>query len=112
MQTTGNAGGVHNLKMETDVDEYADILKNMDTGLLVTEMMGKGDTIVTGEYSRGAAGYWVERGELQYPVEEITVAGNLREMFRHFVSVVCDVDLGCYVRTGSSLLVNMTIGGS
>ena len=112
MQTTGNAGGVHNLTVETGVDDFAAMLKRMDTGLLVTEMMGMGVNIVTGDYSRGAAGFWVERGEIQYPVEEITVAGNLREMFRQIVTVGSDVDLRGNVRTGSTLIENMTIGGT
>src|SRR3569832_679991 len=112
MPTTGNAGGVHNLTVETGVDDFAAMLKRMDTGLLVTEMMGMGVNIVTGDYSRGAAGFWVERGEILFPVEEITVAGILREMFRHIVTVGSDVDLRGNVRTGSTLIENMPIGGS
>ncbi len=112
MQTTANAGGVHNLSIEPGGDDFAALLRRMDTGLLVTEMMGMGVNIVTGDYSRGAAGFWVERGEIQYPVEEITVAGNLREMFRRIVAVANDVDLRSNVRTGSLLIENMTIGGT
>lgn len=112
MQTTGNAGGVHNLIVESGPDDFATLLKRMDTGLLVTEMMGMGVNIVTGDYSRGAAGFWVERGEIQYPVEEITVAGNLREMFARIVTVGSDVDLRGNVRSGSTLIENMTVGGT
>lgn len=111
MQTTGNAGGVHNLTIDPGGDDFNALLKRMDSGLLVTELMGMGVNIVTGDYSRGAAGFWVERGEIQHPVEEITVAGNLRDMFRQVVAVANDVDLRGNVRTGSVLVENMTIGG-
>lgn len=112
MQTTGNAGGVHNLTIDAGPDDFDALLKRMDTGLLVTEMMGMGVNIVTGDYSRGAAGFWVERGEIQYPVEEITVAGHLRDMFGQIVAVANDVDMRGNVRTGSVLIENMTIGGT
>ena len=112
MQTTANAGGVHNLTIEPGADDFAALLRRMGTGLVVTEMMGMGVNLVTGDYSRGAAGFWVERGEIQYPVEEITVAGNLRDMFRQIVMVGSDVDTRGNTRTGSVLIENMTIGGT
>ncbi len=112
MRTTANAGGVHNLTIEPGALDFAGVLKQMDTGLLVTELMGMGVNLVTGDYSRGAAGFWVEGGELKYPVEEITVAGNLRQMLRGIVAVANDVDLRGNVRTGSVLLETMTIAGT
>ncbi len=119
MQTTGNAGGVHNLtiapggKVPADSGELslARLLKQMDRGLLVTELMGHGVRLITGDYSRGAAGFWVEKGEIQFPVEEITVAGNLRDMFRNLVMVGSDVDRRGNLRTGSWLVEEMTIAG-
>lgn len=112
MQTTGNAGGVHNLTVEPGALDFSGLLREMGTGLLVTELMGQGVSIVTGDYSRGAAGFWVENGEIQYPVEEITVAGNLRDMFRQVVAVGNDVDTRGSIRTGSWLVESMTIAGT
>jgi PmbA protein len=111
MQTTGNAGGVHNLVVEPGKDNLGQLLKNMDTGLLITDMIGFGVNQVTGDYSRGASGFWVENGELAYPVEEITVAGNLKDMYQQIVSVGNDVDPRGNVRTGSVLIESMTIAG-
>ena len=119
MQTTGNAGGVHNLTIapaaagesEPDMLTLQALLKRMDQGLLITELMGQGVRLITGDYSRGAAGFWVEGGEIQYPVEEITVAGNLREMFSRLVMVGSDIDLRSNIRTGSWLVEQMTIAG-
>ncbi len=87
MQSTGNAGGNHNLIIETSGLDFAALLKKMDTGLVVTELLGQGVNPITGDYSRGAAGFWVEHGEIQYPVEEITIAGNLKDMFKHIIAV-------------------------
>ncbi len=119
MQTTGNAGGVHNLTiapgaavpLATESLELEALLKQMDRGLLITELMGHGVRLITGDYSRGATGFWVERGEIQYPVEEITVAGNLRDMFRGLVMVGSDQDLRGNLRTGSWLVEQMTVAG-
>jgi PmbA protein len=111
-QTTGNAGGVHNLTVDPGPLDFAGLLKEMDSGLLVTEMMGMGVNIVTGDYSRGAAGFWVENGTVQYPVEEITIAGNLREMFKGIVAVGNDVDIRSNTRTGSVLIERMTVAGT
>jgi PmbA protein len=112
MQTTGNAGGVHNLTIDPGQDNLAALMKRMHSGLLVTELIGFGVNTVTGDYSRGAAGFWVENGEIQYPVEEITVAGNLKDMFRRFVAVGSDVDTRGNIRSGSILIENMTVAGS
>jgi PmbA protein len=112
MQTTGNAGGVRNLAIDPGELDLEGMLKQMDTGLLVTEMMGHGINPVTGDYSRGAAGYWVEGGELQYPVEEITIAGNLKKMFQQLLAVGRDEERRGNTRTGSWLIENMTIAGN
>ena len=111
MQTTGNAGGVHNLSIESGPRDLPALLKTMHTGLLITELIGFGVNNVTGDYSRGAAGFWVEQGEIQYPVEEITVAGNLKDMFRHIREIGNDVDRRGSTRTGSILIENMTVAG-
>lgn len=111
MQTTGNAGGVRNLTIEQGELDLTGLLKKMDRGLLITELMGHGVNTVTGDYSRGAAGFWVENGELQYPVEEITVAGNLKQMYMQLVAIANDIDPRTSVRTGSWLIESMTIAG-
>ncbi len=116
MTTTGNAGGVHNLTLHPgpvgQTTDLAGLLKEMGTGLLVTELIGFGVNTVTGDYSRGAAGFWVEGGEIAYPVEEITVAGNLKDMFRAFVAAGADLDTRGNIRTGSILIEGMTVAGS
>jgi len=111
MQTTGNAGGIRNAFITTGDKTLHALCREMDSGLLVTEMMGQGANMVTGDYSRGAAGFWVENGEIQYPVEELTVAGNLKQMFLDIVAVGNDVDVRGNIRTGSILLSNMTLAG-
>lgn len=111
MSTTGNAGGVHNLTLEPGHQDLNGLIKHMGRGLLVTELMGMGVNIITGDYSRGAAGFWVENGQIQYAVEEITIAGNLRTMFRDIVAVGNDVELRGNTRTGSILLSKMTVAG-
>lgn len=111
MQTTGNAGGVRNLRINSGALDLQGLLKKMDSGLLVTELMGQGLNMVTGDYSRGAAGFWVENGEIQYPVEEITIAGNLREMFMGLQEVGTDVETRSSVQTGSWLIDRMMIAG-
>ncbi len=112
MQTTANAGGVHNVTVEPDDLDFAALLQQMDKGLVVTEMMGTGINTVTGDYSRGASGFWVENGEIQYPVEEITVAGNLKDMFNGIVAIGNDVDTRGNVRCGSILIEQMTVAGA
>jgi len=111
MQTTGNAGGVHNLIVESGEHDFAGMLKLLGTGLLVTELMGQGVNRVTGDYSRGASGFWVENGVIQYPVQEITIAGNLKTMLRNMVAIGSDVDLRGNTRVGSILLEQMAIAG-
>jgi len=111
MTTTGNAGGVHNLTIDPGTLDAQGLLKEMDTGLLVTELMGSAVNGVTGDYSRGAAGFWVEGGVIQYPVAEITIAGHLNDMYRNMVAVGTDVDLRRSTRTGSLLLEEMTVAG-
>ncbi len=111
MQTTGNSGGVHNLTVETGPLDLAGLLHEMRSGLLVCELMGQGVNTVTGDYSRGAAGFWIEGGEIQYPVEEITIAGNLRDMFRRITAIGTDVELRGNLRTGSVLIERMTVAG-
>lgn len=112
MKTTGNAGGVHNLTIDPGQLDLAELLKHMGTGLLVTELLGQGVNILTGDYSRGAAGFWVENGQIQFPVEEITIAGNLRDMFKGIQAVGSDVDLRGNTRTGSILIERMTVAGN
>jgi PmbA protein len=112
LQTTGNAGGAHNLIVAPSAGGGAEAqLERLGTGLLVTELMGQGVNTVTGDYSRGAAGFWVEHGAIQYPVAEITIAGNLKEMFMGVVAVGDDIDTRGGTRVGSILLSEMTIAG-
>ena len=111
MKSTGNAGGHHNLLVRPGKLDFRGLLREMGTGLLVTELLGHGVNLVTGDYSRGAAGYWVEGGEIRYPVEEITIAGNLRDMFRGIAAVGADVLARSGRSTGSILIDNMTIAG-
>lgn len=112
MQTTGNAGGVHNLHINSSGHSLADLLRDMGRGLLITEVMGQGVNIVTGDYSRGASGFWVEHGEIQYPVEEFTLAGKLPDMFRGLRAVGNDVDRRGNLLTGSWLIDVMTVAGN
>lgn len=116
MQTTGNSGGSHNLQLISTHtrpgDNFVTMLKKLGTGLLVTELMGQGVNYVTGDYSRGASGYWVENGVIQYPVEEITIAGNLRDMFRDIAAIGSDVLIRGTKSTGSILIGTMTVAGS
>ncbi len=111
LQSTANAGGVHNLSAAANAGDLNSLLRGMGRGLLVTELMGQGVNGITGDYSRGAAGFWVEGGEIQYPVDEITVAGNLKTMFQAIEAVGTDVDKRSHVRTGSILIGHMTVAG-
>ncbi|OEE33737.1 metalloprotease PmbA [Vibrio genomosp. F10] len=110
-QVTGHAGGIHNWYVKSTGQNFDQMLKELGTGLLVTEVMGQGVNIVTGDYSRGAAGFWVENGEIQYPVSEITIAGELKDMFSRIVAVGSDVETRSQIQTGSILLDNMKIAG-
>ncbi len=111
MKTTGNAGGNHNLIVPSTGQDLAGLLDKMGTGLVVTELLGQGLNMVTGDYSRGAAGFWVENGEIAYPVEEITIAGNLRDMLGGIVAIGTDVETRGSRRVGSILIGNMTVAG-
>ena len=112
LPNTGNAGGVRNLTLDATVEGgLAALLKGMHRGVLVTELIGSGSNIVTGDYSRGAFGYWVENGEIQYPVQEFTIAGNLRDMFAGVQAVADDADWHRGTRAGSIALSPMTIAG-
>ena len=111
MEPTGNAGGVHNLIVEPGGKDLNGLIKEMNTGLLITELIGFGVNLVTGDYSRGACGLWIENGEVQYPVEEITVAGKLADMFKHIAAVGTDVDRRKNILTGSILIESMIVAG-
>lgn len=112
LPSTANAGGVHNLFVSHGAEDQQALLRRMGRGLLVTELMGQGLNLVTGDYSRGAAGFWVENGEIQFPVQEVTIAGNLKDMFRQIVAVGSDLELRGNIRTGSVLIERMTVAGS
>jgi len=112
MQTTGNAGGVHNLQISTGRDDLPALLRGMGRGLLVTELMGQGVNAITGDYSRGAAGFWVEGGQIAFPVDEVTIAGNLREMLLGIEVVGCDIDPRSHILTGSILVGRMMLAGA
>jgi PmbA protein len=111
LQSTASAGGVHNAAINSTGQSYEELLQEMGTGLVVTELMGHGTNQVTGDYSRGAAGFWVEDGEIRYPVEEITVAGNLRDMYRGLLAVGDDNAIPGSIDTGSWLIDRMTVAG-
>ncbi|WP_202845287.1 metalloprotease PmbA [Luteimonas saliphila] len=112
LQTTGNAGGVHNLALSPNADGFDELVRGMGRGLVVTELMGQGVNQVTGDYSRGAAGFWVEGGAIAHAVDGITVAGNLRDMFLGIEAVGRDVDPRSHIRTGSILVGAMTVAGT
>ena len=112
MQSTGNAGGNHNLIMQDTGEDFAALLKKMGRGLLVTELMGQGVNAVTGDYSRGAAGFWVEDGVIVYPVQEITIAGNLKTMYKNIVAIGNDVSRRSSRQCGSVLVEGMTLAGT
>jgi PmbA protein len=112
MQTTGNAGGNHNLIVSHGDLDFNAMLKEMDTGLLVTELLGHGINMVTGDYSRGAAGFWVEKGVIVHAVEEVTIAGNLAEMFKHIVVIGNDILVQGSKQIGSVLIEGMTVAGN
>jgi len=111
LQSTASAGGVRNARIASTGQPFDQLLSEMDKGVLVTELMGQGTNMVTGDYSRGAAGFWVENGEIQYPIDEITVAGNLEDMFRQLLAVGNDNDIPGSVDTGSWLIESMMVGG-
>jgi PmbA protein len=112
LQSTGNAGGVFNLVVRPGQKDFDALVRDMGTGLIVTELLGSGVNGVTGDYSRGAAGFWVENGQIAYPVQELTIAGNLLDMFRGVAALGSDVDPFSNVRTGSVLIDRMMLGSS
>ncbi|CAM3677517.1 metalloprotease PmbA [Rouxiella silvae] len=111
LQTTGHAGGIHNWRIAGQGDDFNAMLRKLGKGLLVTELMGQAVSGITGDYSRGAAGFWVENGEIQYPVSEITIAGNLKDMLRNMVSIGSDIETRSNIQCGSIILPEMKIAG-
>jgi PmbA protein len=111
LNPTGNADGTHNLMVRANAKDLTSILKQMDKGFLVTHLMGQGVNILTGDYSRGASGFWVEHGKIQYPVEGVTIAGNLKDMFKSIVAIGEDVEKNYSTKCGSMLIERMTIAG-
>ena len=112
MKSTGHAGGIHNWLVQSTMGDLDDMCRQMDRGLIVTELMGHGVNIVNGDYSRGAAGFWVENGKIQYPVSEVTIAGNLADMFKQIVGIGSDIDPRGNVQSGSVLIEQMQISGN
>ncbi|MBD9513460.1 metalloprotease PmbA [Pseudomonas sp. PDM22] len=112
MPSTANSGGVHNLFVSHGDEDQAALIRRMGRGLLVTELMGQGVNLVTGDYSRGAGGYWVENGEIQFPVQEVTIAANLRDLFRNIVAIGNDVEYRGNLHTGSVLIEKMMVAGN
>ncbi len=112
LQTTANAGGVHNLTINHDALSFDDLIKKMHKGLVVTELMGQGVNLVTGDYSRGVSGFWVEDGEIQYPIHEVTVAGNLKDMLLNIEAVADDSDIRKSTKCGSVLIREMMVAGN
>lgn len=112
LPSTANSGGVHNLFVTHGVEDQQALIRRMGRGLLVTELMGHGLNMVTGDYSRGAAGFWVENGEIQFPVQEVTIAGNMKDMFQQIVAIGSDVETRSNIHTGSVLIERMTVAGS
>ena len=112
LQTTANAGGAQNLVVPGGGLDQAALIREMGTGLVVTELIGQGVNGVTGDYSRGAVGYWVENGEIAFPVHEVTIAGNLRDLYRRIGAIGSDQDLRSGIRCGSVLVEEMTVAGA
>jgi PmbA protein len=112
LESTANAGGVSNCRVSSNYDGgIEELTKNMDKGLIVTDLMGQGINATTGDYSRGASGFWVEKGQIQYPVSGITIAGNLKDMLKNVISIGNDFDIRSNLKVGSTLVSEMTIAG-
>ena len=112
LASTGNAGGVHNLLVTGSSEDPGELLKRVGRGLLVTELMGQGANTLTGDYSRGASGFWVEDGQIAWPVSEATIAGHLAQMFLDIEALGSDIDLRSHLRSGSVLVSRMTVAGA
>ena len=111
MQTTGNAGGAHNILVQDHGVTFNELIKQMHQGFLVTELMGHGVNLITGDYSRGAVGFWIENGKIAYPVHEVTIAGNLKDIFLGITTVANNIDRRGRIQTGALLVDHMTIAG-
>ncbi len=111
LETTGNAGGAHNILVQSTGEDEQALFQKMNTGLLVTEVMGMGVNLVTGDYSQGASGFWIENGLIQHPVEGVTIAGNLKDMFSQIVAIGTDVNMRSYIQSGSVLISEMMVAG-
>ncbi|WP_425463989.1 metalloprotease PmbA [Orbus hercynius] len=113
LKSTGNAGGIHNWRLQSSngAADFASLVKMMDKGIIVTSLMGQGVNLVTGDYSRGANGFWVENGEIQYPINEFTIAGNLSDIYRNIVTIGSDIELKTNIQCGSILVEQMSIAG-
>jgi PmbA protein len=111
LKSTGNAGGAHNILVKNTGETLDELIRNMDRGLLVTELFGQGVSIMTGDYSRGAFGFWVENGKIQYPVEEFTIASNLKNMYRSLIGIATDTEKRSKIQVGSILLDEMMVAG-
>ncbi len=112
MSPTGHAGGIHNWYVDSTGQDFDAMLRELGTGFLVTELMGQGVNVVTGDYSRGAAGFWVENGVIQYPVSEVTIAGNLTDIFKRIVAIGTDIETRSQIQTGSILIESMKVAGA
>jgi PmbA protein len=112
MPSTANAGGARNVRVSGSSGDFNALVKTMHKGLIVTEVMGQGVNLVSGDYSRGAAGFWVENGDIVHPVHEVTIAGNMKDMFRHLVGHADDIDTRGNIHCGSLLVESMMVGGS
>lgn len=111
MKTTGNAGGIHNLIIKPNAGHLTELFKQMQKGFYVTELMGQGSNILTGDYSRGASGFWIENGEIQYPVAEVTIAANLKNMFQNMIAMGNEIDYRGKILAGPILIAEMTVAG-
>ena len=113
LKSTGHASGIHNWRLQTDNNQHSfnELLKIMNRGIVITSLMGQGVNQVTGDYSRGATGFWVENGQIQYPINEFTIAGNLNDMYRQIIAVGNDIETRTNIQTGSILIEQMSIAG-
>lgn len=113
LKSTGHASGIHNWRLlaNNQTQSFDELLKTMNKGIVITSLMGQGVNQVTGDYSRGASGFWVENGQIQYPISEFTIAGNLRDMYRHIIAIGNDIETRTNIQTGSILIEQMSVAG-